>query len=69
MASGAALETILMSTSPNEEGTNDNDLEIPKEGTTVLLMHVNKDTYKLYGDPLVDVMVVENDDLRRMMKR
>ena len=63
MVSGAAPETVSELTSPNEEGTNDQDHENPEEDTTVLRRSTRTRTApELYGNPVMNFMVVENDD-------
>jgi hypothetical protein len=62
MSSGAVLDTVPVVTSPNEEGTNDGDHETPKEDTTVLCMSIRTRTTPDLYVPVMNVMVVENDD-------
>ena len=64
MASSAAPEIVPELTSPDEEGTNDNqDHETPKEDTTILRRSTRtRTTLELYGNPIMNVMVVDNDD-------
>jgi len=62
MASSAASETVPVMTSPNEEGTNDADHETPKEDTTVLRRSTRTRTAPDLYVPVMNVMVVENDD-------
>ena len=49
-------------TSPNEEGTNDTDHETPKEDTIVLRRSTRTRTTPDLYVPVMNVMVVENDD-------
>ena len=64
MASSAAVKIVPELTSLDEEGTNDNqDHETPEEDTTVLRRSTRmRTTPELYGNPVMNVMVVDNDD-------
>src|SRR3954465_5290299 len=63
MASSTAPEVVPELAPPVEEGTNDNDHETPKENTTE--PHRSSRTRvapELYGNPVMNCMVYENDD-------
>jgi len=63
MASGAASETVPELTSPIEEGTNDQGHETPEENTTPLRRSTRTRTApELYGDPIMNFMIVESND-------
>ena len=63
MASSAAPEVVPELASPVEEGTNDNDHETPKKSTTEPRMSSRtRAAPELYGNPVMNFMVDENDD-------
>src|SRR3954463_47699 len=63
MASSVAPEVVLELASPVEEGTNDNDHETPKENTTKPRRSSRtRAAPELYGNPVMNFMVDENDD-------
>src|SRR4051812_784540 len=63
MASSTASKVVPELTSPNEEGTNDNDHEAPKENTTKPRRSSRtRATPELYGSPVMNFMVDEIDD-------
>src|SRR3954468_23395170 len=63
MVSSAAPEVVPELASPVEDGTNDNDHEIPKENTTEPRRSSRtRATPELYGNPVMNFMVDENDD-------
>src|SRR3954468_7417564 len=63
MASSAAPEVVPELASPNEEGTNDNNHESPKENTTKSRRSSRtRAALELYGNPVMNFMVDEIDD-------
>ena len=63
MASGAAPEVVSELTSPDEERANDNDHETLKESTTEPRRSSRtRAAPELYGNPIMNFMVDENDD-------
>jgi hypothetical protein len=62
LASAAAPETVLVVTSPNEVGANDEDHETPKEDATKPRRSTRTHAApKWYGDLVVN-SIIENDD-------
>jgi hypothetical protein len=62
LASGAVPETILVVTSPNEVGANDEDHETPKEDATEPHRSTRTRAAPEQYDNLVVNAIVENDD-------
>src|SRR3954468_21480165 len=63
MASSAAPEVVPELAPPIEEGTNDNDHETPKENTTKHRRSSRtRAAPELYGNPVMNFIVDENDD-------